>query len=506
MRPPAQRAPGPQQDGGRSLCAAEGSDRDAPVRPPWNIGSIGIFAEDPAHRPGIAAPVAAMSGGRPSGQGASTPPGDARLAVGNGGLLHAGPGPVSGSLQRQPAPPPSRQPPTYDRTIYHIPPVPQGLSANAVKQQLAGKVKHGDITGFSTKPATGNAEVFLLAVLVALGTPDRWNSEADLVTPIDWPAKPGDPAPLGQVTVRIDAQGAASAELIAPGAPAVTKRTTADALKTDYKLAAVADDGSATWSPDELNDVAEALALLPPDDKAALEDVELIRVDKIPGHADWGGQFEYPEHAAQDAREVNTHAKLTLATIAFTHDTLQFVGGTGKTRPASFQAILHEAGHAVESQVFRAKWRSHAQALADTKAAGDIEESDARKKERKETEDRLKATKDPAEQSRLQKKLNSFDLELALRADKATDKKAAETKLKEKEKEVLDLEGKSTARLTKFVDLVARNKIQPITAYSGQGDKEFYAEAYSLWLVDPEFLHDNYKVIYDFFQSGDYRK
>ncbi|MGA2129251.1 MAG: hypothetical protein ABSG76_24230, partial [Xanthobacteraceae bacterium] len=257
-------------------------------------------------------------------------------------MLSFAPGPVSGSLQRQPAPPPSPQPPTYDRTIYPIPPVPQGLTANQVKQQLAGKIKHGDITGFSTSGATGNAEIFLLAVLVALGTPDRWNSEADVVAAIDWPAKPGDPAPLGQVTVRIDAAGAASAELIARGAPAVTKRTTAEALKTDYKLAAVTDDRSATWSPDDLNDVAEALALLSPDDKAALEDVELIRVDQIPGHPDRAGQFEFPDHAAQDAREVNRHAKLMLAKTAFTHDTLQFVGGTGKTRPASFQAILHE--------------------------------------------------------------------------------------------------------------------------------------------------------------------
>ena len=106
----------------------------------------------------------------------------------------------------------------------------------------------------------------------------------------------------------------------------------------------------------------------------------------------------------------------------------------------------------------------------------------------------------------MEKRLAKFDLDLALSADKATDKKAAETKLKEKEKEVLDMERSPTGRLTKFVDLVTKNHIAPITNYSKEGDKEFYAEAYSLWLVDPEFMRTNYKVVFDFFENGDYLK
>ena len=305
--------------------------------------------------------------------------------------------------------------------------------------------------------------------------------------------------------MRIDSKGAASAELIARGVPAVTQQTSAAALQANFKLASVKDDGIAKWSPAELNNVAEALAMLPPDDKAALEDVELIRVDKIPGHPDWAGQFDFPHPAAADADAVKRHATLSLATIAFTHDTLQFFGGTAKTVPASFEVILHEVGHAVESEVYRSKWRSHAQALADTKAAGNVQESDARKKERKEVEDKLKTTKDRTEKDRLEKRLAKFDLDLALSADKATDKKAAETKLKEKEKEVLDMDSSSTRRLTKFVDLVTKNHIAPFTDYSKEGDKEFYAEAYSLCLVDPEFMKNNYRVVFDFFHSPDYR-
>jgi hypothetical protein len=69
---------------------------------------------------------------------------------------------------------------------------------------------------------------------------------------------------------------------------------------------------------------------------------------------------------------------------------------------------------------------------------------------------------------------------------------------------------KRTLRVQKFIDLVTTNKIQRFTKYSKENwllkPEEFYAEAYSLWLVDPQFLETNYKVVYDFFQSGDYRK
>ena len=67
-----------------------------------------------------------------------------------------------------------------------------------------------------------------------------------------------------------------------------------------------------------------------------------------------------------------------------------------------------------------------------------------------------------------------------------------------------------TVRLQKFVDLVTTNQISPFTAYAKKNwplkPQEFYAEAYSLWLTDPQFLSTNYKVVYDFFQNGDYSK
>ena len=67
---------------------------------------------------------------------------------------------------------------------------------------------------------------------------------------------------------------------------------------------------------------------------------------------------------------------------------------------------------------------------------------------------------------------------------------------------------KNAKRLQKFVDLVTANKIRPFTKYAAdnwpKNPEEFFAEAYSLWLTDPTFLRTNYKVVHDYFDSGDY--
>ena len=66
-----------------------------------------------------------------------------------------------------------------------------------------------------------------------------------------------------------------------------------------------------------------------------------------------------------------------------------------------------------------------------------------------------------------------------------------------------------TRRLQKFIDLVAANHIRRFTKYSVENWElkpgEFYAEAYSLWLSDPAFLKDNYRVVFDFFEGGAHR-
>jgi len=65
-------------------------------------------------------------------------------------------------------------------------------------------------------------------------------------------------------------------------------------------------------------------------------------------------------------------------------------------------------------------------------------------------------------------------------------------------------------RVRLFVDFVTSKKIEPFTKYARENwpDKpeEFFAEAYSLWLTDPEYLKANAKALYYWFSNGSYRK
>jgi len=67
-----------------------------------------------------------------------------------------------------------------------------------------------------------------------------------------------------------------------------------------------------------------------------------------------------------------------------------------------------------------------------------------------------------------------------------------------------------TRRLQKFKDLVTASGIRPLTKYARDKwplkPQEFYAETYSLWLTEPDFLKTNYPELFSFFESGDYAK
>jgi hypothetical protein len=69
--------------------------------------------------------------------------------------------------------------------------------------------------------------------------------------------------------------------------------------------------------------------------------------------------------------------------------------------------------------------------------------------------------------------------------------------------------GGQTERVRKFVEFVTAKKIQPFTAYARENwpDKpeEFFAEAYSLFLSDPEYLKKNAAALHGWFASGSYK-
>jgi hypothetical protein len=270
---------------------------------------------------------------------------------------------------------PAPTPLKYDFRTHRLSPLATGTTLAEINLQLKKKIDAGEIKSASATGVTPGSteEIFVLYALWNLAEQTRWGTEADLVTAIGWPAKAGDPEPQGRVTIRIDSQGAASAELVAAGPVPKPPQTTVAAgsakLKSDYKLPSVRDDGKAKWVDAEIGDVLAALALLPPADRAALQGVELIRVQTLPENA--SGAFSAGGGVAKEATTVTELPSLKLSDRAFSPATaFRFVGGKGNTLPATFHTILHEVGHAVEKAVFRPADAAYDQAIIESHKKG----------------------------------------------------------------------------------------------------------------------------------------
>jgi hypothetical protein len=279
-----------------------------------------------------------------------------------------------------------RAPLTYDNTSFRVTPPPASTDlakitadVDAMKKSTPPAITGASIIGAAAKT---NQAIFLYNVIHQIAAADRWGRVIHVVAPIDWPAKPGDPAPVGEITLTIDLAGNATAELLGTG-PVARPTAYADrpaaeaALKTKYKISAVTDDG-ATWSVPELNLVGGAFGKLPSADLGALASVELKRVSTIPGGN--AGQFGYQEDLPSGATAVTSSVTLLLANSAFnlpaagpgpgpSVDDLQFIGAKGDLRPESYQVILHEVGHAIALRKLRESTHTAYAAGASSNAA-----------------------------------------------------------------------------------------------------------------------------------------
>jgi hypothetical protein len=273
-----------------------------------------------------------------------------------------------GSIQRAP------KPLKYDFSTHTLKPLAAGTTLADVNLKLKGKITAGKIKSFTATGVTAGSveELFVLDALWNLAETTQWGYEADILAPIGWPAKAGDPAPLGRITVRIDDQGAARVELVASGpVPAPTQTTVAAAspkLIADFKLLSVRDDGTAKWTDTEISDVAAALALVPKGDKLVLEGAELIRVQSLPDNAI--ASFEAGGGVAKNATSVTQLPSLKISDRAFPATPSRFVGGKPKTVPSTLHSILHEVGHAASKAVFRPADAAYDQAIIESNKKG----------------------------------------------------------------------------------------------------------------------------------------
>jgi peptidoglycan hydrolase-like protein with peptidoglycan-binding domain len=464
----------------------------------------------------------------------------------------------------------------YDTVAYTVtPPAPgttrASLDAAVAAKQRATPPDLGPTVTVTGAPARSQAELFLWNVLVQLGSRARWGTEVDLVTAIGpAPTRPPGPAPMGRVTVRIDAQGNAVATLVAagtvPAAPAFADRAAATAALLALGFARVR-DGSAGWTLDELGKAHAGLSRVPAAERAAFAGVDLVRERTLASASGdpLAGRFSHRAQLAVGATTATRSASLELADLAFSADAVSFVGDATTSAPASSLTIVHEAGHAVETKALRdaqfetlqaqgvLNGRITAQnaavahfntemrtafAAAGLYPAPQIEQARGFLRSVNAATTALRAmssSNDPAASAGLERRavaalaardaartalaarhaghpaLTDFATTLAaqdawLVAARARAAANADVQASRRaEQAVTGAQGRS-ARLDAFVAHVQANRIPPLTAYAASNwpnhPEEFFAEAYSLWRNDRQYLQTNAPTLVAWFDAG----
>lgn len=277
-----------------------------------------------------------------------------------------GPIDVGGSSGQNRTPPTGPQPGTvlrYDTIAYTINPPPTSATRTTLNQQVQAKqtaqpADLGPTVTVTGVPPNSQAEIFVWNTLVQLGQRSRWGTEVDLVTAIGHPTTtPARPAPIGRVTLRIDNLGNAAATLVGvgpvvPGAVFPTRAAAVTALQA-LGFANVV-DGSAAWTLPELSKLNTALSQVPAADRSAFTGVDLVREHTVNVHGrPAAGVFAHSATLAVGATTATRSDRLTIADSAFAGDSLSFIGDTAASGPASFETVVHEAGHAVETEALR---------------------------------------------------------------------------------------------------------------------------------------------------------
>jgi hypothetical protein len=208
-------------------------------------------------------------------------------------------------------------------------------------------------------------EIFVWNVLLQRAQHQNWGTQIQVVTQVGPtpPTPPGGVAPVGQIILKIDKEGNATAELANRGPVAVPaafpdEAKAIAALKTDFGFASVV-DGTAHWSLADLNKTHAALTHLPASDRAALAGVTLERDSTLtdPDGKPRSGEFEKGASVTKGTPGTPSVASRTeilkIADLAFQDDATSFQGGSGTAGLPSMQTILHESGHAVETKALR---------------------------------------------------------------------------------------------------------------------------------------------------------
>ncbi len=312
----------------------------------------------------------------------------------------------------------------------------------------------------------------------------------------------------------------------APNPLAVADRKVA--LIARYKLRSVA-DGDASWTPDELDRAAEAFALIPPADRAALAGIDVVRVQAI--GRDFSAEFAVAPGTSDPA---DPSAAFASATLVVANGAFGQKDGQVLPRDEQVRILVHEVGHAVAHKAQRdANAAVHAAlvtanaAIAGFNATGGaanaaIEALQTRIAEydvaadaynRAQAMVSIDAHTDvphdlPLKQAAMDAARQKVDdLQAQVRARRAV-VVGAQTRLDVASRLQAGFSGPPKAVL-RFVALVEAYGIPPLTPYAQQNwpfnPEEAFAEAYSIWRTRPAELRAEAGPLYDWFEAGRYR-
>jgi hypothetical protein len=240
--------------------------------------------------------------------------------------------------------------------------LPDDLSADVAAQRVRKSLIQGKklVIDATVSPAlTPLEDAALRWAVAALAAGDDGGKEWRAVLPLG----PGQSPPVGQVIFGYDEQLNARATLVGRGLATgghtekITDQQARVALLAQYRLSAI----TGPWRDGELAKVLWALALLAPAERSALAGVALVRVQELP--AELKGthtQATFFHVSGPIAADMGT---IYVADRTFADDARGFYAGTDglPACPPSFQVILHEAGHAIDTAVRRARSRENAE-------------------------------------------------------------------------------------------------------------------------------------------------
>lgn len=347
------------------------------------------------------------------------------------------------------------------------------------------------------------------------------------------------------ISVDTDKAGKATVAMHGPGTPdipAASKFTDVDtakaALEKDFGVK-VADKPKA-FTAEELSKTHAAFSSMSAEEKKALDGVTLKRVPSLGGNR--VAEFEWKSGTDRTGKPTRSD-ELRIADGTFTKDGNSFVGNgkTGGSVPPSLQTITHEAGHAVDSKKEREGLYNKAQADyalkqgegdvkkaqgGYTKAAAGVKDKSLGEFDKAQakvtTATSALATAKPADVAARKTELDAAiaDRDAALKKlpDSNAAKGAAKTYATAQDKQA-DLartagtaseekaaarsaDGKTSKRLENFETYVKDNGLKSPTDYGTTGMAEFYAESYSLYKTDPEYLKANNPKVFEYFENN----